>query len=139
MRFLLACTFSIFLFTSLSAQTKVDSLLWNTVDVRPQFRGGIKSWNRFLQQNLNLRNLVNDMDSTSYVDYGLRQTALLEFTVCEDGKVCDVDITNKDNISPLFAEEALRLMKKSPKWIPGTKDGKAVRTRFKQSITAELN
>ncbi|KGE14085.1 energy transducer TonB [Sphingobacterium deserti] len=123
----------------LQAQSPVDSLIVTSVDTYPQFRSGTGSWNKFVQANLDVRKLINSIDSTSYVDYGLRQTAILEFTVCEDGEVCDVDITNKSKISPEFAEEALRVMRKSPKWVPATKAGKGVRTRIKQSITALLD
>ncbi|GHE38468.1 energy transducer TonB [Sphingobacterium griseoflavum] len=122
----------------LYAQPVPDTSIVTTVDTYPQFRGGVRGWHRFVQQNLNVRDLLNDLDSTSYVDYGLRQTAVMEFTVCEDGRVCDVEIANKNKISPAFAEEALRVMKKSPKWTPAKKDGQGVRTRFKQSITALL-
>ncbi len=106
------------------------------VDEVPQFPGGVRGWQLFLQRNLDITDAVRAMDSTAYVDYGLRQTASLEFTVCEDGKVCDIEIINKDKISPEFAREAIRVMKKSPKWQPGKLKGKTVRTRFRQSITA---
>lgn len=79
------------------------------------------------------------MDSTHYVDFGLRQTAILEFTVCEDGEVCEIDILNESKISPAFAEEAIRDMKRSPKWKPAMKNNQAVRTRFRQPITAILD
>lgn len=131
---LFSCTMGI-----AAAQTPIDTGIVTSVDVYPQFRGGVNGWNRFVQQNLNLRDVVNSIDSTTYVDYGLRQTAMLEFTVCEDGKVCDAVIVNKSKISPEFAEEALRIINKSPKWTPARKDGKGVRTRFRQSITAVLD
>ncbi len=131
---LFSCTMGI-----AAAQTPIDTGIVTSVDVYPQFRGGVNGWNRFVQQNLNLRDVVNSIDSTTYVDYGLRQTAMLEFTVCEDGKVCDAVIVNKNKISPEFAEEALRIINKSPKWTPARKDGKGVRTRFRQSITAVLD
>lgn len=115
-----------------------DTSVVEHVDVYPQFRGGVKRWNEFLSRNLDIRQAIYAMDSTAYVDYGIRQTAILEFTVCEDGEVCDVEIVNRHKISPEFAEEALRVMNKSPKWAPGLVEGKPVRTRFRQSVTAIL-
>ena len=123
----------------LGAQTQMDTAIVSSVDVYPQFRGGVNGWTKFVQQNLNLRDVVNSIDSTTYVEYGLRQTAVLEFTVCEDGAVCDAVIVNQNKISPEFAKEALRLILKSPKWTPAQKEGKGVRTRFRQSITAVLD
>lgn len=125
-------------FGTLSAQAPKDSLIVYDVDRYAQFRGGVTGWNRFVQENLDVRYIVSSIDSTTYVDYGLKQTAIMEFTVCEDGIVCDIEIVNKNKISPAFAEEALRVMKKSPKWTPALKDGRPVRTRFKQSIVAVL-
>ncbi|PRD46771.1 energy transducer TonB [Sphingobacterium haloxyli] len=123
---------------TLFAQAPKDPLIVYDVDTYAQFKGGITGWNQFVRENLDIRNLVNSIDSTTYVDYGLKQTALIEFTVCEDGVVCDIEIVNKDKISPEFAKEALRVMDKSPKWTPALKNGKPVRTRFRQSIVAVL-
>ncbi|MBD1434373.1 energy transducer TonB [Sphingobacterium sp. DN00404] len=131
--FLLSITFG-----TLSAQTPRDSLIVYDVDTYAQFEGGVPGWNRFVRENLDIRDIVNSLDSTTYVDYGLKQTAIMEFTICENGMVCDIEIVNKHKISPEFAEEALRVMEKSPKWAPASKNGKPVRTRFKQSIVAIL-
>lgn len=115
-----------------------DTSIVVDVDVVPQFKGGVRSWNNFLVQNLNVSRLANAMDSTAYVTYGAKQTAMLEFTVCEDGRICEVIVVNKDKISPELEKEVLRVMNRSPKWVPAMKDGKVVRTRFKQSIRAIL-
>lgn len=116
-----------------------DSTIIMDVDVVPQFKGGGRAWNAFLQRNLDISDLAAAMDSTTYVTYGSKQTAILEFTVCEDGQVCDVTVANSDKISPELTKEVIRVMNKSPKWIPATKNGMAVRTRFKQSIMAVLD
>lgn len=139
MKNFMMCLFIILSCCGLRAQSSTDIPVSTGVDTYPKFRGGVRGWNNFVQQSLNLRDVVNSMDSTTYVDYGLKQTAILEFTVCEDGKICDVEILNKNKISPEFADEAMRIMRKSPRWTPARKDGKTVNTRFKQSITAVLN
>src|SRR5690606_15293375 len=125
-------------YTKVSAQTSKDSLVVYNVDLYAQFEGGISEWISFVQEHLDIQGIRNSIDSTAYVDYGLKQTAFLEFTICEDGEVCNVEIVNEAEISPKFAEEALRVMGKSPKWRPARKNGKPVRTRFKQSIVAVL-
>lgn len=108
------------------------------LDIIPQFPGGNRGWQRFLERNMDIMEAAEAMDSTAYVNYGMRQTAQLEFTVCEDGEVCDIVIINRDKISPEFAKEALRVMKNSPKWQPAKVGERSVRTRMKQSITAIL-
>ena len=128
-------------FGSLKAQNEVivDSSIVREVDIIPQFVGGAIGWQRFLENNLNLSSVFMAMDSTEYVQYGLRQTAILEFTVCEDGEICDIDIINKSKISPAFARETIRIIKKSPKWKAAIKDDKPVRTRIRQPIVAILD
>lgn len=112
-----------------------DTSVVSIYDVSPQFPGGMPEWQKFVQHNLNLNKIVATMDSTTYVNYGVRQRADLEFTICENGEVCDVEIRNKNHISPEFAQEALRIMKRSPKWEPATVQGRPVRVRIVQSIT----
>lgn len=128
-------------FGSLKAQNEVivDSSIVREVDIIPQFVGGAIGWQRFLENNLNLSSVFMAMDSTEYVQYGLRQAAILEFTVCEDGEICDIDIINKSKISPAFARETMRIIKKSPKWKAAIKDDKPVRTRIRQPIVAILD
>jgi len=93
-------------------------------------------WQKFITQNIDLSRAANNLDSAAYVKYGLRQEAQFEFMVCQDGEICDIKLLNADKISPDFAKEALRVMRRSPKWTPGLIDGKPVRTRFRQAIVA---
>lgn len=136
------CAVLICLQTVVSLATPItssqDTALAVAYDVSPQFPGGMANWQKFLQKNFNVHRISSTMDSASYVNYGLRQRAQLEFTVCEDGEVCDVEVTNRSEVSPEFVRETLRLMKRSPKWLPATADGKPVRIRFVQSISLVL-
>jgi len=117
-------------------QTNVDTTAQLNVDVVPQFKGGVRGWQKFITQNIDLSRAANNLDSAAYVKYGLRQEAQFEFMVCQDGEICDIKLLNADKISPDFAKEALRVMRRSPKWTPGLIDGKPVRTRFRQAIVA---
>ena len=116
-----------------------DTSIVRVVDKIPQFPGGLQGWRRFLENNLDISRAAQALDSVAYVKYGSRQTAYLEFTVCEDGEICDIEVRNKDGVSPEFSREVLRIMKKSPKWEPGKVGDRPVRTRFKQPITAVLD
>lgn len=121
-----------------AADTLVDTI-YSQVDILPRFKGGSKQWNSFVQKNLRIGGLLEDMDEEEYKKYGFAQRAQLEFTVCEDGKVCDVTVVNQDKISPAFVEEVLRLMERSPKWKPGEREGQPVKTRFRQQIAIDLH
>lgn len=112
--------------------------IYTQVDIIPQFSGGARGWSTFLNKNLNVRSIQESIDEDSYISFGLVQQANLEFTVCEDGKVCDVDVLNGDKISPEFKEEVLRVMKRSPRWKPAMRDGQPVKTRFRQPVIVNL-
>ena len=140
MRVLLVCIFiSISLFAIGQDKPIIDSSIVREVDAVAQFKGGQRAWHQFLERNMDISDAIMEMDSTQYVEYGLRQTANVEFTVCEDGEVCEFEIVNQSKISPAFAKEALRVMKKSPKWTPAFKNKLPVRTRIRQPITAILD
>ncbi|MFD2743689.1 MULTISPECIES: energy transducer TonB [Sphingobacterium] len=118
-------------------QIEVDTI-YTEVDVIPRFAGGAKAWSNFLNRNLNIRNIQQSIDEDTYISFGLVQQANLEFTVCEDGKVCDIEVLNADKISPEFEEEVMRVMKRSPRWKPALRDGQPVKTRFRQPVIVNL-
>ncbi|MCL8000503.1 hypothetical protein M8994_20140, partial [Brucella sp. 21LCYQ03] len=72
--------------------------IYTEVDVIPRFSGGARGWSNFLNKNLNVRSIQESIDEDSYISFGLVQQANLEFTVCEDGKVCDIEVLNGDKI-----------------------------------------
>lgn len=115
----------------------VDTI-YTEVDVIPRFSGGARGWSNFLNKNLNVRNIQESIDEDSYISFGLVQQANLEFTVCEDGKVCDIEVLNADKISPEFKEEVMRVMQRSPRWKPALRDGQPVKTRFRQPVVINL-
>ncbi len=121
-----------------STVIKQDTGIVRQVDKIPQFRGGTSGWSTFVRNNFNAYQVIESLDSVDYVKYGARQVAILEFIVCEDGTICNIEITNKDKISPAFAREALRVMKQSPKWEPAIYNDRAVKTRIRQSIVGVL-
>lgn len=114
-----------------------DSLVQN-VDDFPYFKGGITAWSRFLQNNLDLTRTVGAMDSIAYIKYGSKQTAILNFIVCEDGAICNIEIENPAKISPEFAKAVLATMRKSSQWMPALVKGKPVKTRFRQPVVAVI-
>lgn len=109
------------------------------IDAIPRFPTGGSGWRNYLGSELDLSDALEKMDSAQYIDFGARQTAILEFRVYKNGKIGDVQIINESGISPAFAEEARRVMERSPKWVPGRKNNQPVVTRVRQSITAVLD
>ena len=60
-------------------------------------------------------------------------TVLLSFLVLKDGTVTEVEALQDPGYG--CAEEAMRVLKKSPKWLPAVQNGKPVIYRQKQLIT----
>lgn len=100
---------------------------FDKVEKEASFPGGDKAWMQFLTKNLN---------GATPLEHGApngKWTIWIQFIVDEDG--------NLSEFKPLthwgygMEEEGLRILKKSPKWVPAQKDGKNVRTFRKQPIT----
>ena len=117
------------------AQTKGDTIFQH-VEIESQILGGPIVWKLFLQANLNVDG-VRDSLPRNVVRKGLKETAVVTFTVCTDGSICDIGIENE--VNPIIKNEVLRVMKLSPKWEPGYQSGVAVKSRKKQSITFVIN
>ena len=105
---------------------KPDSL-YEKVDVKASFKGGREAWVKFVGSKL------------EYPDYALRHQieglVMVEFVVEEDGSIKDV--AAKWGPEELH-HEAIRVVQKSPKWIPAKKDGKNVKSYMAQTIMFSL-
>ncbi|WP_417265050.1 TonB family protein [Brumimicrobium sp.] len=64
-------------------------------------------------------------------------TAYVSFVVELDGSVTDVKVLNQ-NLPKALQEEAIRVVKASPNWIPGSKNGENVRSTKKVRINFVL-
>ncbi|HLW29647.1 MAG TPA: TonB family protein [Brumimicrobium sp.] len=85
-------------------------------DVDPKFEG---NWLIYLKNELKYpeQSRVFNESGTAYV----------KFIVEVDGTVTDVKVLNK-NLSASLQQEAIRVVKASPKWKPGSKNGEKVRS-----------
>ncbi len=95
--------------------------------VEAQFPGGPQAWNDFIYRNLNLN--VPSNNNAPVGEY----LGVVSFLVQKDGSVAGVKtITN-----PGYGTggEVVRVFKKSPKWMPATRDGVPVTYSQKQKIT----
>jgi protein TonB len=107
---------------------RLDSI--NTISaVESEFPGGKGAWSRYLTKNLNYpeRAYNNRFEGSVVVD----------FAVLEDGTLDEPGIFHSVEYS--LDKEAMRMMKKSPKWIPGKKNDKIIKTYKHQPITFRLN
>lgn len=95
---------------------KSDSEVFQIVEVMPSFPGGQGALIQFLATNTNYPSeaKVNNISGTVYVT----------FVVNKDGTIRDVRVIR--GVTKLLDEEAIRVVKLMPKWIPGKTRGKNV-------------
>lgn len=122
---LLLATLTLVIITSFSsdlyAQEKKDQV-FEEVAVMPKFNDGdVKTFRAWVMQNVKFPEAAKKD--------GVQGKVSAEFIVEKDGSVKEVKI--KRGVPEYFDDEVIRVIKSSPKWIPGkNKDGKIVRVSF---------
>lgn len=96
------------------------------VDVQAKFPGGDSEWRKYLEKNFNRDIAVeNGAPPGNY-------TIVISFVVGVDGSISDLEAENNPGYG--VAEEAIKIIRNGPKWIPAIKNGRPVAYRQKQSI-----
>jgi protein TonB len=105
---------------------KEDTTIYTTEEVeqKPEFKGGQDSLWKFIEENLVLPRIAREASGNLRVIIG--------FVVEADGSLSNFEIIQ--STTPLFDEEALRVVKLMSNWIPAKKEGKAVRVKWKIPI-----
>ena len=101
---------------------------FSSVDVLPEFPGGLETWSNYLQGNLKYPKLAKDNKVTGRV--------IVSFIVEKDGSLSEIKVLR--GLGAGLDEEAVRVLKASPKWRPGIQDGKAVRVAYTMPIFFQL-
>ncbi len=91
------------------------------------FKGGREAWTTFLIKNINA-----DTVTKSGAPDG-RYSVMVQFKVNKDGTLSDFEA--QTTFGYHAEDEALRVMKLSPKWIAATVNGKQIVSYIKQPIT----
>ncbi|KQC02129.1 energy transducer TonB [Pedobacter sp. Hv1] len=104
----------------------VDNSVHSTagLEVYPEFPGGMSAWARFIQKTLNYPYMAQENNVQGKV--------YLNFVVEKDGSITDVNVTR--GIGAGCDEEAVRVIKKSPRWKPGMQNSMPVRVRYSLPI-----
>jgi periplasmic protein TonB len=104
--------------------------VYSRADVMPSFPGGEKALIKFMEDNLQY--------PQEALDEGVEGNLKFQFAVDEAGKVY-TPILIGEKMGYGFEEEAMRVIKKMPKWNPGSIKGKNVKTRFTLPISFVIN
>lgn len=115
--------------TQYAENLKTEEKVFMIVEKQPEYPGGYDALKKFIHENLKY--------PKSSVDAGNSGTVYVSFIINADGGVTDATVLR--GIDPAADAEALRVIKMSPAWIPGTQNGKAVRVRFNIPIRFDVN
>lgn len=107
-------------------QADSDSI-YLKVEEMPQYPGGTEKMNEFIRKELRKR-VPKDINGGC----GIPGRTVMRFVVNKDGSISDIEILR--SLDPLLDKEAVRVVRKMPKWIPGKCEGKPVRTRFALAV-----
>jgi len=99
-----------------------------TAEQSPSFRGGMLSFYKFLAANLRYPDAM--------MRHNIQGKVLVTMTIEKDGSLTDIKAIR--DIGYGSAEEAIRVLKLSPKWEPGRQDGQPVRMRYTLPIIFNL-
>jgi len=102
--------------------------VFTKVENPAEFPGGQSEWTRYLQKNLRYPD--------GAIDNGTQGVVRVQFIVDREGNISEVQSLNDPGDG--LAEEAVRIIKKGPKWKPAEQNGRKVIYRHIQAVTFRL-
>jgi protein TonB len=126
--YLLMVFFSIQMVSAQEATTVSNDKVYSTsgVDIKPEFPGGVTEFYRYIGKNYKLPN-VEKLAGKIYVT----------FVIEIDGSITGMKVLR--DIGYGTGEEAIRVLSKCPKWIPGEHNGQKVRCTYSLPISVKTN
>lgn len=94
------------------------------IEVKPDFPGGIEKFYKYVGNNYRAPE-----------EEGLKGKVYVTFVVEKDGSLTDIKVIR--DIGYGTGQEAIRVLKKCPKWNPGEQNGKKVRVLYSLPITIQ--
>ena len=102
--------------------------VFDVVEKMPSYPGGNAALQRWLRDNITY--------PAAAAENGVEGRVIVAFVVETDGSVSDVRIAR--GVDPSLDREALSVVKRMPKWIPGMQNGSPVRVKFNVPVTFKL-
>ena len=105
-----------------------EEKVYTEVDKSPEFPGGVRAMYEYLARNIQYpvraaRNKVQGKVMTTFV-------------VGKDGTIRD--ITVESGVNKEVDQEAVRVIKRMPKWLPGEHEGQRVAVQYKLPINFQV-
>ncbi len=108
---------------------KEEKVVYTFVQKQPEFPGGEEALFKYLRDNIQYPEIA--------MENGVQGKVILQFTVNENGELTDLVVAR--SLDKSCDKEALRVIKKMPKWIAGEQNGKKVSVRFTVPIMFIMN
>ena len=109
-----------------SSGVRIDSV-FTTEEIEATYPGGDRAWRTYLERNLNVEVPGNNKAPAG------TYTLILKYMVSKDGTIKNIEIENY--IGYGMEQECIRILNKSPKWIPAKQYGRPVNAYRRQPIT----
>jgi periplasmic protein TonB len=106
-----------------------NDVVFTAVEVSPEFPGGYDAFGTFLSHNIHYPEMARHT--------GTQGRVIINFVVEKDGTLSEIKVVR--GVGDGCDEEAVRVMKLSPKWKPGIQNGRPVRVYYTVPITFRLS
>lgn len=97
--------------------------------IQPYFPGGTPAVLNYLSKNI--------VYPAQAVTDKIEGKVVLQFTITKKGRIKDVEVIKSAH--PLLDAEAVRVLERMPKWVPGKKDGKPINVKYALPVSFRLN
>ncbi|HVE60677.1 MAG TPA: TonB family protein [Chitinophagaceae bacterium] len=111
-------------------QVSVDEKIFEKVETEASFVGGIQGWRKFLETTLN-----PDMPVKKKAPAGMYRV-MVQFIVDQKGKISDIKALTSHGFG--MEEEVIRVLRKSPRWLPAVQGGRKVKAYRQQPISFSI-
>ena len=120
--------------SEMMAQTQKDDYVdedrvYDVVDQMPQFSGGHEKLKEFIEKNKRY--------PKSLQDRGIQGRVVVTFVVKKTGRISHAKVVR--GVDPALDKEALRVVRKMPRWIPGKMGGKNVDVKYTIPVDFRLH
>jgi periplasmic protein TonB len=102
-----------------------------------KYPGGGTAWTKYLQRSLD-GSLAIKYLKIGKNESGATQTVKVAYVVTETGMINDVRVLNASEVNPHLAEEAMRVIRESPRWIPGSVYGDKIASICTQPVVFQV-
>jgi protein TonB len=105
-----------------------ENKVFEAVEQMPTFPGGAGALQKYLHDNVRYPVVAQEN--------GVQGRVVISFIVERDGSITDVNVVK--SIDPSLDQEASRVVRSMPHWIPGKQNGSAVRVKYNVPVSFRL-